>query len=124
MQIILLLINIESDGNTDAIGDNGEAVGCLQIHKCVVDDVNTFRARKGKMKLYTYDDRYSMRESIKIAWEYFTHYVTKERLDRQPLAKDYALCWNQGPYWFKKEINESYLNKFNRELKKNGFATN
>jgi len=124
MQIILLLINIESNGNSDAVGDNGKAIGCLQIHKCVVDDVNNFRTKKGIKKLYTYNDRYSMRESMKIAYEYLTHWVKADRLGRPITASDYALCWNQGPSWFKKQPNQSYLDKFNKQLKLNGFVSN
>jgi len=124
MQIILLLIQIESNGQNDAIGDNGRAVGCLQIHEIMVDEVNRIMQLKGITKLYTYDDRYSMRESIQMAYIYMTYHVTKEKLGRRPVASDYALSWNQGSSWHKKKPNQRYLNKFNRELEKNGFIVN
>ena len=31
------LIQVESNGNVDAVGDNGKALGCLQIHKICIE---------------------------------------------------------------------------------------
>ena len=39
-KLITSLVQVESRGNSNAIGDNGKAIGCLQIHKGVVEDVN------------------------------------------------------------------------------------
>ena len=38
--LINAIIKVESNDNVNAIGDNGKAVGCMQIWKVVVDDVN------------------------------------------------------------------------------------
>ena len=40
------LIRVESNGRDNAIGDNGKAVGCLQIWTDVVDDVNQVSKKK------------------------------------------------------------------------------
>ena len=40
--LISALIIVESSGNDLAIGDNGRAIGPLQIHRGVVLDVNKF----------------------------------------------------------------------------------
>ncbi len=54
------LIFVESSGITDAIGDGGKAVGVLQLHPCVVEDV--------RIAGYDYDlgDRYDKQKSIEI----------------------------------------------------------
>jgi len=39
-RLIDALMHVESKGKVHAIGDNGRAVGCLQIHKGVIEDVN------------------------------------------------------------------------------------
>ena len=38
--LLAALIEVESHGNPNAVGDHGKAIGCLQIHKEVVADVN------------------------------------------------------------------------------------
>jgi hypothetical protein len=48
---------VESGGDPDAVGDNGEAVGSFQIHKIYVDEVNRILKIEGHSKRYTYDDR-------------------------------------------------------------------
>jgi len=43
--LISALMIVESDGRADAIGDNGRAVGVLQIHPECVQDINRFSKR-------------------------------------------------------------------------------
>ena len=38
MTLLLALIAVESGGNDHAIGDNGLAYGCLQLHAAYVQD--------------------------------------------------------------------------------------
>ena len=45
--LIPVLIHVESGGDVNAIGDMGEAVGCLQIHEIMVDDVNRIAGKFG-----------------------------------------------------------------------------
>lgn len=63
--LISALIIVESDGIASAVGDKGEAVGVLQIHPCVVDDVRIAGHN------YTLVDRYDREKSIEIwkAWQ-------------------------------------------------------
>lgn len=56
----------ESRGNESAIGDNGKAVGVLQIHPIMVREANRILKMLGKDKEYTYEDRYSREKSIEI----------------------------------------------------------
>lgn len=56
--LINALVKVESKGVRTAIGDKGRAVGILQIHKCVVDDVNRICKTT-----YTYADRKDAKKS-------------------------------------------------------------
>ena len=59
--LIPVLIQVESSGNNDAVGDNGRAVGCLQMWEICVDDVNRISGRS-----YTYEDRLSRTKSAEM----------------------------------------------------------
>lgn len=85
--LIKAIEQVESCGRIDAVGDNGKAVGCLQIHKIMVDDINRI---VGKDK-YTYQDRLNRQKSYEMAEIYFTHYC-KNMTDDETIA-----CWNAGP---------------------------
>ena len=56
----------ESRGIENAVGDNGKAIGVLQLHKVMVDEANRILVNKKIDKRYTYDDRYSREKSIEI----------------------------------------------------------
>jgi len=56
----------ESRGNASCIGDNGKAVGVLQIHPIMVREANRILKMLGKEAEYTYEDRYDRNKSIEI----------------------------------------------------------
>ena len=95
--LIPLLIQVESSGNPNAIGDGGKAVGILQIHKCVVDDVNRIYGKKGFH--YEYDDRVSPHVSRDICRLYLTHYGKAYEKKTGKKADIYILAsmWCAGP---------------------------
>ena len=64
-QLIFALAIVESSLNPLAVGDNGNAVGYLQITPAVVEDVNTFYGTT-----YHMDDRYDTRKSVEICKKY------------------------------------------------------
>ncbi len=111
MYIILALIAVESNGDRQAVGDDGRAVGVLQCHKVVVDDVNRIAGTA-----FTYDDRLDYNKSVEICGIYLTHYVTKERLGHTPTEEDYARCWNGGPSGYKEAHTEGYWLKVQQQL--------
>lgn len=97
IQLLAALIIVESGGDRYAIGDGGKGVGCLQIHKICVDDVNRILGEK----VYTYEDRYSVTKSKAMAIIYMRHYS-------DGTVEDMARVWNGGPrrlggnkYWKK-----------------------
>ena len=71
--LIPLLLQVETGGCADpntAIGDNGNAVGCLQIWKIVVKDVNRIQ----KKQVFNDNDRLNREKSIEMCKIYLTHY--------------------------------------------------
>ena len=109
--LINAIIKVESNDNVNAIGDNGKAVGCMQIWKVVVDDVN----KVSKLK-YNYNDRFNKEKSIEIFKLYINKYATAKRLGRTPTHEDMARIWNGGPNGFKKAGTKQYWLKVKAEL--------
>ena len=109
--LINAIIKVESNDNVNAIGDNGKAVGCMQIWKVVVDDVN----KVSKLK-YNYNDRFNKEKSIEIFKLYINKYATTKRLGRTPTDEDMARIWNGGPNGFKKAGTKQYWLKVKAEL--------
>lgn len=103
---IAALIAVESGGCDQALGDGGDAVGCLQIHRCVVDDIN---------RIYNIPfEHHDMRDrklSIVVCRLYLSHYATKERLGREPTVRDFARIWNGGPQGHLKESTTGYADR-------------
>lgn len=110
--LISALIAVESGGNIKAIGDNGNAVGILQIHKEVIIDCNRIVGKK----IFKYDDRFFKARSINIANTYLEHYCSEARLGHKPLYKDYALCWHYGPMGPWMRDKDGYWDKVLAEL--------
>jgi hypothetical protein len=105
-RLIDALVHVESKGEVHAVGDNGKAIGPLQIHKEVVDDVN-----KAYGTNYTYDDRKSIDKSREICRKYLLlhggRYATNEK---------YARIWNGGPNGHRKSRTRKYWVKVRRRL--------
>jgi hypothetical protein len=90
---IELLVLVESGGDWHVVGDGGAALGGMQIHKVVVDDVNRILGTK----TYRYADRTNPVKSREMARIYLSYYCTAKRLGHEPTAEDYVKCWNGGP---------------------------
>ena len=107
---IAALIAVESGGNDHAIdGDNGRAVGCLQIHPAVVEDVNRIGIPSYLPgKKFFPEDRFSRLSSTRICRIYLAHYATKDRLGREPSLEDLARIWNGRPDGYKKDGTKPY----------------
>ena len=98
---------VESKGVTDAVGDDGRAVGSFQIWKIMVDDVN----RILKRQVFHYDDRFDRYQSRLMCRVYLRHYcdgMTDE---------DKARCWNGGPRGHKKNSTVNYGKKVIKRMK-------
>ena len=121
--LIAVLIMVESSGNDLAIGDNGDSVGCLQIQKGVIEDVN----RIYKVD-YTEEHRYN-RSSSKDICQYYLNYWVRKAYVCTEFPKDQTInvneiaarIWNGGPNGFKKNNTIKYWNKVKRIGKELGY---
>jgi hypothetical protein len=109
----MILVAIESNGNNLAVGDNGRAIGCLQIHEIFVDDVN----RILKRNVFTYADRKDRNKSIRMAIVYLRHYgnVYQKRTGKEPSIEVLVRMFNGGPRGYEKSKTNKYYKRFTHE---------
>lgn len=113
--LIAAISQVESGGNAHAIGAAGET-GPLQISAVCLADVNRIQSTVEFTRADTFDPMRA-REIFRI---YVEHYVTRERLGREPVLSDYALCWNSGPKIRRNAATLKYWDKVKHELNKLG----
>ena len=105
--LISALLIVESSNNDLAVGDQGRAIGCLQIHKAVVLDVNRITGSHYKHSEMT--NRVAARA---VCQAYLTHYGKGKSTEEQ------ARIWNGGPQGHKKKTaTQAYWLKVQRNLK-------
>jgi len=107
--LLSALIMVESSNNDSAYNANEDAVGCLQIRKCMVDDVNRILRRQGKDYRFEYHDRWIRNKSIKMFDIYCKHYGLTS-------AEEIARCWNGGPRGMQNDITSGYWKKVKKNL--------
>ena len=113
-RLVSALIQVESSGRDHAIGDNGRAVGCLQIHPILVDDVNGILARRGSSTRYTLADRLNRQKSVEMLTIYLENY--SKHLGRAATDQDLARIWNGGPSGWRKNATIGYWRKVSSHL--------
>jgi hypothetical protein len=108
-ELINALIQIESSGNDNAYTASEDAVGCLQIRRTMVKDVNRILKRRGSEKRYEFKDRWNRQKSIEMFNIYRDYYnlTTPEEIAR---------CWNGGPKGIYKPTTIAYWNKVKNHL--------
>jgi hypothetical protein len=100
----------ESNGNDNAVGDNGNAYGCLQIWQSYMSDVYKWRTAKeclGNRKL-----------SIDVYQKYMARYATEKQLGRPVTDQDIARIHNGGPSGWKKPQTQVYWWGVQAKMKK------
>ena len=107
--LLSAIIQVESSNNDSAYHIGEDAVGCLQIRQCMVDDVNRILRRQKSIKRYSYHDRWLRYKSIEMFDVYCKHYglVTAEEIAR---------CWNGGPRGMQNEMTAGYWEKVKNKL--------
>ena len=105
--LITALIAVESNGNDFAIGDNGRALGPLQIHKAVVLDVNRVTGSRHRWEDMT--NRVLARKVCQAYLERYGKGCTTEQLARK---------WNGGPSGDRKPATLGYWRKVEAAIKK------
>ena len=107
--LVYALIHVESSGNDSAHCVSEDAVGCLQIRKTMIRDVNRILKHRGDTTKYKMKDRWNRIKSIEIFNIYCEHYKLTS-----PEAK--ARCWNGGPRGLTKKATQKYWDKVNKQL--------
>ena len=102
--LVLAIMFVESSYNDSAYRADEDAVGCLQIRKCMVNDVNRILKRQKSTLRFTYSSRWSRDSSIQMFEIYCKHYnlTTNEEVAR---------CWNGGPRGINNPATVGYWDK-------------
>tara|TARA_R110000744_G_scaffold129301_1_gene236678 strand:- start:978 stop:1493 length:516 start_codon:yes stop_codon:yes gene_type:complete len=106
------LIQVESNGNDEAVGDNGNAIGCLQIWKIYWTDATEFSGIGG-----SYKDCYKREYAKKIVNAYMKRYAKEAWTNPTKFnAEKCARIHNGGPRGYKKKATLKYWEKVKRVL--------
>ena len=103
--LIAALIVVESGGNDLAIGDHGRALGALQIHAAVVQDVNRHHGTR-----YTHREMHDRAKAVRVASLYLQTYAPGASPEVQ------ARVWNGGPRGASKPATLGYWARVKREM--------
>ena len=122
--IIATLMEVESDCNPNAIGDDGKAVGILQIHPITVDDVNRIMDMDDEIShpVFTLADRYDVEKSKQMCAIYLTYYLSKYLAYKPFTTMSHkeicARLWNGGYQGLKNnpDATDAYWQKFENEI--------
>ena len=108
-QMLSALMYVESSNNDSAYNASEDAVGCLQIRKTMVNDVNRILRKQKSPVRFTYEDRWSRYKSIKMFQVYCRYY-------NLTTAEEIARCWNGGPRGINNPATVRYWNKLQNRI--------
>jgi len=113
--LILALIAVESGGVADAVGDDGKAVGILQIHPKYVKDCNRI---SGMLDRFKQSDRLDPAASFSMCGIYLTYWSRRYKLKtgQKATAEIMARIHNGGPNGYKRDSTVPYWNKVKIEM--------
>ncbi len=107
--LLSALMFVESSYDDSAYNASEDAVGCLQIRKCMVNDVNRILRKQRSEIRYNYDDRWVRYKSVQMFKIYCRYYNLNT-------AEEIARCWNGGPNGMKNEMTVGYWKKVSNKL--------
>ena len=107
--LLSALMFVESSYDDSAYNANEDAVGCLQIRKCMVNDVNRILRKQRSEIRYNYDDRWVRYKSVQMFKIYCRYYNLNT-------AEEIARCWNGGPNGMKNKMTVGYWEKVSNKL--------
>ena len=108
VSLIDAIIQVESSGNDDAVGDNGKALGCLQIHKNYWIDSKI----PGEHK-----DCFNRQYALQVFSSYMTRYAKEAWTDPKKFDPEkIARIHNGGPTGYRKEATKKYWKKVKDQL--------
>ncbi|MGE0258612.1 MAG: TIGR02594 family protein [Alphaproteobacteria bacterium] len=114
-KLINALIQVESQGNDNAIGDThltNKAFGCLQIRLPVCIDVN----RRFSTNIAPEQMLGNRPLSIDTFEKYMLIWATRQRIGRAVTDQDRARIWNGGPNGFQRDSTLGYWDKVRQLL--------
>lgn len=113
--LLFALKMAESGCKSHAIGDNGKAVGILQLHKVYVDDANRIIG----YNKYTYTDRYDASKSEEMTRIVLKHYgrCYERKTGKQCTDEVLARIHNRGYNQWSDSIGDWYWNKVKQFIK-------
>jgi len=116
------IVQVESGGSLNAIGDKGKAIGPMQIHEIYYKDAvqHDPSLQSGKYAGYTYNNckgEGSLEYSKDVARAYFNRYATPGRLGHDPTDEDMARIHNGGPNGYKWDSTKEYGRKVLDKMK-------
>lgn len=107
--ILSAIIHVESSGRDSAYCASEDAVGCMQIRRTMVRDVNRILKRRKSDKRYKLKDRWNRNKSIEMFNIYCSHYGLESNEEK-------ARCWNGGPRGDERTTTLGYWNKVKNYL--------
>jgi hypothetical protein len=107
--LLSALMFVESSYDDSAYNASEDAVGCLQIRKCMVNDVNRILRKQKSEIRYNYDDRWVRYKSVQMFKIYCRYYNLNT-------AEEIARCWNGGPRGMQNEMTVGYWKKVSNKL--------
>lgn len=110
------MIWVESRGNDSIIGDNGKAVGCLQIHPIMVREVNRVLRKNKANNRYKLDDRYNRKKSIEMFEIMAEQTECCDDLSFFEFCEVVARKWNGGGRGHKKKSTLNYWRRVENKL--------
>ena len=111
-KLLLAIIYVESGGDPTKWAKGEDAVGCLQIRRIAIRDVNRILKKQKNKKRYKYKDRWDCEKS-KYIFVLLTEYYLPGGCD-----EDIARFWNGGPTGPTKTATKVYWRKVKREIHK------
>ena len=109
IDIINAIMEVESSGDSNAYNPKEDAVGILQIRRCMVDDVNRILKRKQSDVRYSYSDRWNIQKSHEMFRIFCDYYGLTT-------AEEMARCWNGGPRGMQNDVTANYWKKVQNHL--------
>ena len=103
--IVMSMIQVESNGNDSAYNKSEEAAGCLQIRPIMVREVNRILRKNGDIRRFKLKDRWDREKSLQMFWVWRDYH--------HPNSNDEVIArnWNGGPNGYKKKSTEKYWEK-------------
>jgi len=113
--LLPFLVQVESNGDLNAVGDGGKAKGCLQIWEIYIQDVNRVYNTD-----YVHDDAFDKYKAHEITYAYLLHYgkhyerTTGKKVTLEVLARMH----NGGPKGYKNPNTKKYWKKVKKMIDK------